>query len=149
MLPVAPRSRGHHYHLNDKQPLPPLQMTHLPSMLPSSRTFPQRLSLRQIHSTHTRYWTSQQSITVPSAAPYLPLSLTPAPSREYTDSFSVRAHWNNILTESGTHSLLVPLFLLPHIMIPDATVYEYYIKTSPFQPRAAFSPCAICQVRRK
>ena len=59
VLPTAPHNRGHHYHIKDKQPLPLLQMTPLPSTLPSSRGFPQRPSPQQNHSTYLRYRTRQ------------------------------------------------------------------------------------------
>ena len=136
MLPTAPHKRGYHYHIQDKQPLPPLQLTPLPSALPSSRAFPQVPSPQKSRSTHIRYWTRQHPFTVPlgSSTPLLP---TPAPNRKQCrPHFFACAAYNNMLTKSGTHRWLVQLFFLPHIMTSDAT--SYYIETPLYQPHAAF-----------
>ena len=115
VLPTAPHKRGYHHHIQDKQSLPPLQMTPLPSAPPSSRAFPQKPSPQQSRSTHIRYWTRQHPFTVPlgSSTPLLP---TPAPNRKQCrPHFFACAAYNNMLTKSGTHRWLVQLFFLPRI----------------------------------
>ena len=140
MLPTATHKRGYHYHIQDEQPLSTtsaddtlaLRAPFKPSI--SSNTLSPKMSLYS-HS----LLDEPASITVPLGY-FPPLLPTSAPNRKQCrPHFFVRAPRKSMLTESCTRTWLVQLFL-PHMMTSNAIIF--YIETSLYQPRAAFSsPC--------